>query len=118
MAKDVRTVSAPDGRCFAIFLGAPGSLLDAGSDQLHFVGWAGMIELLVHAVHAFGRASGRDWRLDVEPLSVGGHLGDALYRERFADEEAAEKRSAELAGFIKSGAWDPACRRTPPDAPA
>jgi hypothetical protein len=36
VAKDVRTVTTPDGRCFTIFLGAPGSLLDAGSEPLPY----------------------------------------------------------------------------------
>jgi hypothetical protein len=49
-----------------------------------------------------------DWRLDVEPLSLEGHLGSPLYRERFADEAAAEKRVAELAAMVESGQWDPA----------
>jgi hypothetical protein len=104
MTKDVRTVTAPDGRRFAIFLGAPGSLLDAGLDQPS----GGQLGLVV------GRASRRGWRLDVEPLSPDWHLGAALHRERVADEEQAEKRSAELAAFINSGAWDPETRRAPP----
>jgi hypothetical protein len=88
----------------------PGSLLDAGSDELH----VRAIELLVHAVHDVSRSLGHDWGLDGEPLSAAGHLGEAVYRERPTGEGAADKRSADLAVLIKSGAWDPETRRTPP----
>jgi hypothetical protein len=118
VAKDVCSVTTPDGRCFTIFLGAPGSLLDSGSEALPGGGWLGVIELLVHVGHIVGRSARKGWRLDVEPLGMDGHLGGALYRERVADEEAAEKRSADLAALIETGEWDPASFQPPPMTPS
>jgi hypothetical protein len=111
MAQDVRTVTAPDGRRFTIFLGAPGSFLDAGSRPQR---WVGALDGLVVLVHAMVRASGKEWRLDVEPLSPDWHLGRALHRERVGGQSAAEERSADLATLIESGQWDPASRLSPP----
>jgi hypothetical protein len=113
VASDIRTVSAPDGRSFTIFVAAPGSALDCGSDTHSGVT---AVELLVHAARDAHRVMSGHWRLDVEPLSLQGHLGSPLYRERFADGAAAEKRAAELAAMVESGQWDPTGFGTPPDS--
>ena len=117
----MRRVSSPSGEEYLVVVGPPGSGVDLGG----LSSWgstgggrsAGSLERLLFPVYAVGAivaavraaarawtATGRRWRVVVEPVVARhGFWGPVVHRELFDGEAEARARADELVAMIEAG---------------
>lgn len=104
----VQVAENPDGQRYTVVTAPPGSVLDAGGR----FGAGGVVGALVALGMVVARAARRGWRIAVTPCDRQDRPTGPAHRERVADQEAAEARSAAVVLAIRSGQWP-----EPPPAP-
>lgn len=97
----VQVAETPAGQRYTVVTAPPGSALDAGGR----FGTGGVIGAIVAVGMVVARSARRGWRIAVTPCDGQGHPTGSTHRERVADQQAAEVRSAAVVLAIRSGHW-------------
>lgn len=97
----VQVAETPAGERYTVVTAPPGSALDAGER----FGTGGVVGGLVAIGMVIARSARSGWRIAVTPSDGQGRPTGATHRERVADQDAAEARSAAIVLAVRSGRW-------------
>jgi len=99
--KHVQACVSPTGEQYRVVAAPPGSALDAGNGR----SGGGALGVVVALITVAVRSGRRGWRIAVTPCDEKGRPVGATYRERVADQGAAEARAEAISAAIRDGRW-------------